>query len=66
MADTLDPKHLDKRTSERYLRSGQLDDKAYDRHLKALPDLGEKSSSVETTMAEDDDLDDAGDDAAEA
>lgn len=50
MADTLDPKHLDKRTAERYLRSGQLDEKAYERHLKGLPDVAEKSVPVETAM----------------
>jgi hypothetical protein len=54
MADTLDPKHLDKRTAERYLRSGQLDEKAYDRHLKSLPDVAEKATVVETAMDGDD------------
>jgi hypothetical protein len=54
MADTLDPKHLDKRTAERYLRSGQLDEKAYERHLKSLPDVAEKATVVETAMDGDD------------
>jgi hypothetical protein len=54
MADTLDPKHLDKRTSERYLRSGQLDEKAFERHLKSLPDVAEKATVVETAMDGDD------------
>jgi hypothetical protein len=54
MADTLDPKHLDKRTAERYLRSGQLDEKAYERHLKSLPDVAEKAAVVETAMDGDD------------
>lgn len=58
MADTSDPKHLDKRTAERYLRSGQLDEKAYEKHLKGLPDLAEKATTVETTMADTDDFDD--------
>ena len=59
MADTLDPKHLDKRTAERYLRSGQLDEKAYERHLKSLPDVAEKAAVVETAMDGDDfDMDD--------
>jgi hypothetical protein len=57
MADTLDPKHLDKRTAERYLRSGQLDEKAYERHLKSLPDVAEKAAPVDTAM-EDEDFDD--------
>jgi hypothetical protein len=61
MADTLDPKHLDKRTAERYLRSGHLDEKAYERHIKGLPDVAEKSVPVETAMdgEEFDDADDA-------
>jgi hypothetical protein len=59
MADTLDPKHLDKRTAERYLRSGQLDEKAYERHIKSLPDVAEKATVVETAMDGDDfDMDD--------
>ena len=69
MADTLDPKTLDKRTAERYLRTGQLDEKAYERHLKSLPDVAEKAATVETMMQDEDfdddldeDLDDEGDD----
>lgn len=50
MTDTLDPKHLDKRTAERYLRSGQLDEKGYERYLKSLPDVGDKAVPVETAM----------------
>ena len=54
MADTVDPKYLDKRTAERYLRNGQLDDKAYERHLKGLPDVADKAAPVETAMDADD------------
>ncbi|HYH95493.1 hypothetical protein [Hyalangium sp.] len=61
MADTLDPKHLDKRTAERYLRSGQLDEKAYERHIKGLPDVAEKASTVSTSM-DSDDFDDTDED----
>jgi hypothetical protein len=60
MADTVDPKFLDKRTAERYLRSGQLDDKAYERHLKSLPDVSDKAATVETAI--DGDIDDTDDD----
>jgi len=56
MADHIDPRFLDKRTAERYLRSGLLDEKAYERHLKSLPDVAEKSVPVETAMTEDEDL----------
>ncbi len=55
MPDSLDPKLLDKRTAERYLREGLLDEKAYERHLKNLPDVAEKSAAVETSMADDED-----------
>jgi hypothetical protein len=58
MADTPDPKYLDKRTAERYVRAGLLDEKAYERHLKGLPDATEKSVPVETTMTDDEDFDD--------
>jgi len=54
MPDTVDPKLVDKRTAERYLREGQLDQKAYERFLKTLPDVVEKSEPVTTSMAEDD------------
>ena len=56
MADTLDPRHTDKRTAERYLRNGDLDEKAYERYLKSLPDVAEKGVPLETVM--DDDIDD--------
>lgn len=65
MADTLNPKHLDKRTAERYVRSGQLDEKALERHLTELPDVADKATTVETAMDGedfDDDLEDEGDD----
>jgi hypothetical protein len=68
MADTLDPKYLDKRTAERYLRNGQLDEKAYERHIKGLPDVAEKSVPVETAMDSDEDYDtdeDEGDEEAD-
>ena len=60
MADTIDPKHLDKRTADRYIRSGQLDEKAYERHLKSLPDVQEKSTPIETTMLDEDESDEDG------
>ena len=58
MADTPDSKYLDKRTAERYLRAGLLDEKSFERYLKALPDVAEKSVPVETTMTDDEDFDD--------
>jgi hypothetical protein len=75
MAETPNPKHLDKRTTERYLRNGELDEKAYETHLSGLPDVSEKSVPVETLMhdeleeeeddeLEDDEDEDEGDDEA--
>lgn len=56
MAD-IDLSKLDKRTVERYLRSGAIDEKTYEKFLKSLPDASEKSAVVETQMFEED-LDD--------
>ena len=50
MADTSNPKYLDKRTAERYLRSGELDEKTYQRLIESLPDVADKSVPVETVM----------------
>ena len=60
MANPTDPKQLDKRTAERYLRSGAVDEKAYQRHIETLPDVAEKSVPVETVMH--DELEDEDDD----
>lgn len=54
MAETANPKHLDKRTVERYLRNGELNDKDYERHISELPDVSEKSVPVETLMHDED------------
>jgi hypothetical protein len=56
MAEPLDPKNIDKRTAARYLAQGELDDKAWERYLKSLPDVSEKAAQVETVMADTDDL----------
>jgi hypothetical protein len=52
MAETMDPKNADKRTWQRYALLGLLDEKAYERHLKALPDIADKGVSVDTVMFE--------------
>ncbi|MBN8472226.1 hypothetical protein JYJ95_37465 [Corallococcus exiguus] len=64
MADGINPKHLDKRTAERYQRSGQVDEDAYKKHLEELPDVADKSVPIETLMDGDidDDFDDEDDD----
>jgi hypothetical protein len=58
MAEPLDPKNIDKRTAARHLTQGELDDKAWDRYLKSLPDVSEKAAQVETVMADSDDFPD--------
>ena len=62
MAEPLDPKSIDKRTAARYLAQGEVDDKAWDRYLKSLPDVTEKASQVETVMADADEFLDDQDD----
>jgi hypothetical protein len=62
MAEPLDPKNIDKRTAARYLAQGEVDDKAWERYLKSLPDVSEKAAQVETVMADTEDfLDDQAD-----
>ena len=63
MSDTLDPKHHDKRTIERHLRSGTVDEKVWDKHLKGLTDVADKAAPVDSVLAPtdaDEDEDDEG------
>ena len=62
MAEPLDPKDIDKRTAARYLAQGEVDEKAWDRYLKSLPDVSEKAAQVETVMADADEFLDDQDD----
>ena len=50
MAETIDPRFLDKRTAEHYIRLGLLDEKAWERHLKSLVDVSDKCVEVETAI----------------
>jgi hypothetical protein len=50
MADTLDARLIDRRTWDRYLRNGELDEKEYERYLKNLPDVADKATTVQTVM----------------
>lgn len=52
----LDPRYLDKRTIARYITFGLVDEKAYAQHLKALADVAEKATRVDT-VSEDDPID---------
>ncbi len=47
----INPKWLDRRVVERYLKKGLLDEKDLQKHLKALPDVGEKAEKVNTEFA---------------
>ncbi len=55
MAETIDPRMLDRRTHDRYLINGQLDEKVWEKHLKTLPDVAEKSTLLETVMQDSED-----------
>lgn len=52
----LPAKYLDRRTVERYVKKGLVDEKELARHLKALPDLTERASKVETEFGGTDEL----------
>jgi len=41
-------KYLDRRTVDRYVKKGLVDEKELSRLLKALPDLAEQADKVET------------------
>ena len=46
--DEIPIRYLDRRVVERYIKKGLLDEKEYQRHLKALEDVSERASNVET------------------
>ena len=50
MTEAIDPKLLDKRIYKRFVKSGLLTEKDFERHLKSLPDLEEHASRVEATI----------------
>ena len=41
-------RYLDRRTIERYVKKGLIDEKELARHLKTLPDQAEKAEKVST------------------
>lgn len=59
MAETFENRTVDKRVVHRYLRKGIVDEKEWERHLKALPDVAEQAVPVEASI-EGEDLDDDG------
>ncbi|PZR16125.1 MAG: hypothetical protein DI536_07495 [Archangium gephyra] len=48
----IDLRYTDKRTVERYIRQGQVDEKTFEKHLKGLPDLAEKAERVQAEADE--------------
>ena len=54
----IDLKLLDKRTAERYIARGLLDEKEWEKHLKSLEDSEQKGAAVETSMAGDEEFED--------
>lgn len=48
----IDVRYSDKRTAERYIKLGVIDEKAFERHLKALPDVAEKGERVQAEAEE--------------
>jgi hypothetical protein len=48
----IEPKRADKRTAERYIKLGLLDEKEYDKYTKSLPDLADKAAPVEVDLDE--------------
>ncbi len=50
MPDDNDSKLYDKRVVQRYLKKGRLDEKEYERFLKALPDLAENAVAIEAAL----------------
>jgi hypothetical protein len=50
MADTIDPKMLDKRIAARLMKKGLLSEKDLERQLKTLPDLADQAAPIEATI----------------
>ena len=68
MADPFDARLYDKRTAARHIRLGLLDEKAYEKYMKSLPDLADQALPVESALDdvdldEEDDLEDEEDEA---
>jgi hypothetical protein len=53
MPQNTDLKLLDRRTAERRIQAGLLDEKTWEEHLKSLPDVSEKAVTVSTRMFDD-------------
>ena len=43
----IDLRYTDKRTVERYMKQGLVDEKAFEKHIKSLPDVAEKGEKLQ-------------------
>jgi hypothetical protein len=50
MPEPLENKIIDKRVVRRNVRKGLLDEKDFDRHIKALPDVADQAVPVESEV----------------
>ena len=66
MTDSFDNRLIDKRVANRYVRKGLVDEKDYEKYMKALPDLADQALPIESAMEGEDDLDDEVEDAPAA
>ncbi len=48
--EKVDFRLLDRRTVERYIKRGLVNQKDYEKYLKALPDLEEKAATVDIEL----------------
>lgn len=48
----IDLNRLDKRTAERYIRQGLVDEKAWEKHLKGLEDVAAKGEKLQAEADE--------------
>lgn len=48
----IDLRYSDKRTIDRYIRQGTVDEKAWEKHLKSLPDVAEKGEKLQAEADE--------------
>jgi hypothetical protein len=52
VSEITENKYTDKRTVERYTKLGLVDEKAFEKHLKSLPDVAEKGERVQAEADE--------------
>jgi len=54
MSTDIDYTKMDKRTIERLLRQGMVDEKTIEKTMKALPDRADQAVPVEASLTDDD------------